>query len=84
VAYSRAFKMSRYGITGPFSTLEIAPRMKWSVFTLFGRVMNSNEEFCSDWLFFGLIVFKGSCVLLHRLFGKCLTTGLTLDALSNK
>jgi len=60
--------MSRYGFTGPFST---GPRMKWSVFTFFGRVMNSYEEFCSDWLFHcGLIVFKDSCVPLHKTIGS--------------
>ncbi len=27
------------------------PRMKWSVITLFVRVMNTNVELCPDWLF---------------------------------
>jgi len=66
MAYLRAFKMSRYGFTGPLSTLEIVPIMKLYVFTLFGMVMNSNGEFCTDCLFhLNLIVFKDSCVPLN-------------------
>ncbi len=37
--------------TCQFTTLGFVPRMKWSVITLFGRVMNNNVELCSDLLF---------------------------------
>ncbi len=36
--------------TCPFTTLGFLPRMKRSVISLFGRVMNNNE-LCFDWLF---------------------------------
>ncbi len=34
--------------------------MKWSVITLFGRVMNNNVELCSDWLFHSAAHFSSS------------------------
>jgi len=54
--------------------------MKWFVFTLFGRVMNSNESSSSDWLFYcDLIVYKrqlNRCYPNNH-FNQTLKTGYT-------
>ncbi len=42
-------------VTCPFTILGFVP-MKWSVITLFGRVMNNNVELCSDWLFYSTLM----------------------------
>ncbi len=53
-------KFSRNNFTCPFKTLGFVLRMKWSVITLFGRVMNNNVELCSDWLFYSSAHFSSS------------------------
>ncbi len=39
------------GFVCPFLTIGFVTRFKWSVITLFGRVMNNNVVLFSDWLF---------------------------------
>jgi len=68
VAYLRAFKMLKWFYRSIFNS-----RMKWSVFTIFGRVMNSKEEFCSDWLFHFTHSEIQACKIIIRQFSKIKT-----------
>ncbi len=65
--------------------------MKWSVITLFGRVVNYNVELCSDWLFHSaaqcwallwLAVSQCGSVLSSALIG-CFTVRLSVELCSD-
>ncbi len=70
---------------------DFPPGTKWSVITLFGRVMNNNDELCSDWLFHSaaqcwallwLAVSQCSSMLSSALIG-CFTVQLNVELCSD-